>query len=141
LVRTCFTFLFFIFKCMLIVQGSFTLVFHTYVNWDLIRLASSITYFFSITMLPYHSTLFSAFSYAFFIYRCNVFWHYSLSFSFPLLLPCIPTESFFLYIYIYVLLLFVLLMIAILTEWVELWMSFWFVFPLRPKMFSISSGY
>jgi hypothetical protein len=38
---------------------------------------------FIIAPLPYYSTNFSAFSYAIFIHRCNVFWYYSLSFSFP----------------------------------------------------------
>jgi hypothetical protein len=37
------------------------------------------------------------------------------------------------------LLLFMLLMIIILTEWGEISMSFWFVFPLWPRILSVSS--
>jgi hypothetical protein len=70
----------------LIVKWSLVMVFHTCTYHILIRLALLYHYSFSIAPLPYYSVASSAFTYTIFIHRCDVFWYYSLSFSFPLLL-------------------------------------------------------
>jgi hypothetical protein len=76
-------------KCILIVQKGFAMVFHTCICYTLIR-STLITYSFSISLLPYYSTAYSALLYTIFMHRCNVFWYYllnhdlSLSFSLSL---------------------------------------------------------
>jgi hypothetical protein len=75
------------FKCMLIVQEDFTLIFHTCIYHTLIRLTSSITYSFSITLVTCYSLTFSALCYTIFMHRCNVSIIHSLLFSFSLLPP------------------------------------------------------
>jgi hypothetical protein len=43
------------YNCILIVQGGFTMVFHTCIYWTLIRWTPSITYSFSITLPLFNS--------------------------------------------------------------------------------------
>jgi hypothetical protein len=57
------------FKYVLIVQGGFTLVFHTSMIHTSIRLTLSIAYSSLIALLPYYSTTYSAFHYTVFIHR------------------------------------------------------------------------
>jgi hypothetical protein len=48
------------------------LVFHTHIYSTLIRLTPSITYSFSISLFPHHSTTFNGFRYTIFIHRCSI---------------------------------------------------------------------
>jgi hypothetical protein len=86
LYRTCFTILFFIILGVPSFSRGFHLVFHT-CTCTLIRLTPTITYSYSITLLPDYSTAFSTFCYTIFMPRCNVFHIFMLSFSFPHLPP------------------------------------------------------
>jgi hypothetical protein len=67
-----------LFKSISVVQRGFALAFHPWMYCTLIRLTPSIT-----LPYPFHNshypTVFSAFHYAIFLYRCNVFLYYSLS--------------------------------------------------------------
>jgi hypothetical protein len=54
------------FKYILIVWGGVALVFHTCIDHILIRLAHSITYSFSVTLLPYYSIAYHALRYTIF---------------------------------------------------------------------------
>jgi hypothetical protein len=56
----------------------FTLIFHICIYCTLNRLTSSITYSFSVALLPYYWTVLSAVCYTVLTHKCNVFWHYSL---------------------------------------------------------------
>jgi hypothetical protein len=88
--RTCFTFLSIVFKYMLIIQGSFTMVSQACIYHMLIRLAP-ITHT-SIALVPYYSATFSMFCYTIFIHRYNVFFlYYSLSHSLFFSLPLSPS--------------------------------------------------
>jgi hypothetical protein len=80
-----------LFKCIFIIEKSFVMVFHQWIHCTLISLTSSITlpYSFSPTPIIHYSTAFNVFPYAFYLNKCNIFQHYSLSFSFPL--PPSPT--------------------------------------------------
>jgi hypothetical protein len=72
------------------VQGGVILRFHACAYLTLIRLSPSITYSFSITLIPYYSSAYSALCYIIFIYSQIVFQYSSPPlFSFPL--P--PTSS------------------------------------------------
>jgi hypothetical protein len=80
------------FKCILIVQGGFTLVFQTCLCLTLIRLSPHYLLFF--TLLPYYSTAYSALCYIIFIHRCDVsILFILLIFSFLHSFPCCPLYS------------------------------------------------
>jgi hypothetical protein len=79
-------------KCILVIQGDFTLILHTCLYCILIRLTPFINYPFSITLIPYYSIIFCTCHYTIIMHRYNVFWLYSLSvISFPLSPPCSPS--------------------------------------------------
>jgi hypothetical protein len=76
----------FIFKCIFIVQRTFTTVFCAWSHCTLIRLPPPLTLF----LPPHYSITYSAFYYTISIHSCNVFQYYSL-FCSPT--PPVPTNS------------------------------------------------
>jgi hypothetical protein len=87
--KTCLIFVFFIFKkCILISQGGLVLAFRTGKYLALIRLTSPHLCTLSCSMLSYYWTAYNASCYIIFIYRWDVFQHFSFSNIFSL--SCFP---------------------------------------------------
>jgi hypothetical protein len=69
-----------VFKYISIVQGCFSLVFHTHTYKSYCNFINSLCYCsFSVILFPYYSTTYSELLYDIFIHRFIVFQYYSLS--------------------------------------------------------------